>query len=227
MVVFSLLVVFSGAVLLTAETGPDNTGPAATDVNSEGGEVTVSGVGFCGCDLVWDGVINFYDFAVLAAHWQAKDCSVNNDWCDGADINQDYSVDHNDLRVMAVLCWLEEDTQAPTPDPMDWDYSVDGSGMDGTPHEVPRPCGSLTCYWAVMRADPNTADVTGFEFYFECHDNHAFDSNWISFPQGPPYKYEVEFGLSKLGSAWRVKARDNSVPPNETLPSDWTAPPWP
>jgi hypothetical protein len=34
------------------------------------------------------------------------------------------------------LCWLEEDTEAPSPEPMRWDYSVDANGFDGTPRVV-------------------------------------------------------------------------------------------
>jgi hypothetical protein len=90
---FCLLVMISVPGLITAEVGSDNLSLAVADMNSDGREDSVSGVGFCGCDLVWDGFIDFHDFAILAAHWQADDCSVINGWCDGADITQDYSVD--------------------------------------------------------------------------------------------------------------------------------------
>ena len=222
-----LTVLICGIAALAGPPGAAAAEPSPAEANYPDEAIGAAGVGFCGCDLVRDGIIDLYDLAVLAAYWGADDCWVQNDWCDGADINQDSYVGFRDLRVMAVLCWLQEDTTPPTPDPMQWDRSIDANGLDGTPHEVPRPCGMGTCYWAVMRADPNTADETGFEFYFECGGNSGFDSGWISFPDGPPYKYEVNLGLNKQGWSWRVRARDTSINQNLTAWSDWAAPPWP
>ena len=207
------------------------TGPAVADELAGpfdmGGQFTIDQAGLCECDLVRDGIINFRDFALVASHWWDHDCIADNNWCDGTDINQSQSVDFNDLRVMTVLCWLDEDINSPTPDPMQWDPNPDGNGLDGTPHEVPRPCGVSTCYWAVMRAHPDTADETGFEFHFECHENGGVDSGWLSFPDGPPYKYEVNLGISPQRYGWRVKARDTSIRQTETAPSGWTYEPWP
>ena len=44
------------------------------------------------------------DYAILAAHWSAN-CSPQNDWCEGADIEQDGDVDLADL-VELVQSWL-------------------------------------------------------------------------------------------------------------------------
>ena len=45
------------------------------------------------------------DFADLAAFWFQSDCSIDNDWCDFSDINQDGSANIDDLREIAKY-WL-------------------------------------------------------------------------------------------------------------------------
>ncbi len=49
---------------------------------------------------------NMYDFAGFAEQWRRTDCDAGNDWCDGADSNQDESVLLDDLADFAAE-WLD------------------------------------------------------------------------------------------------------------------------
>ncbi|HEX42087.1 MAG TPA: hypothetical protein ENN81_08510, partial [Phycisphaerales bacterium] len=60
------------------------------------------------CDLVYDGLVNFRDFALLAQRWLTEGCSDGDDWCGGADITVDTVVDFADMAFMST-CWLVED----------------------------------------------------------------------------------------------------------------------
>ncbi|HUT30240.1 MAG TPA: right-handed parallel beta-helix repeat-containing protein [Sedimentisphaerales bacterium] len=107
----------------------------------------------------------------------------------------------------------------PTPNPMRWDYTVmdvNGYLIDGTPHEIWLGPDPVWDYYVTMRADPNTYDESGFEFYFECTNRAGFDSGWISFAEGPPYIYTTRVGLMGQVLYFRVKARDLSPSHNET-----------
>ena len=202
-------------VLLQAEIVPaDSNNP---DSNTTGDSIVITDLGFCSCDLVHDGIVDFYDFALLAGYWGADDCWVNSNWCDGADINQDNAVNFKDLRYLAVLCWLDEDNEPPSPDPMQWDRSLDGQGFDGRPREVHLPPYGPADYAATMRADPNTADCSDYEFYFECMDDYRFSSGWVYFPGGPPYEYTISIGWPNFGWRFRVKARDRSINSDQNI----------
>lgn len=52
-----------------------------------------------------DTKVDFADFAILASYWQVTNCQ---DWnlCEGADLDTDYDVDNNDLRLF-VDYWLD------------------------------------------------------------------------------------------------------------------------
>ncbi len=198
------------------------TGSESNDVITTDGNMTGDAIGWCGCDLVREGRIDLADFAMFSLNWLDIDCSHFNDWCHESDINHDEYVNFKDLHVI-VDCWLDEDTLPPEPDRMLWDSSLDANGCDGRPQEIHKyPYGSFD-YWATMRADPNTFDDTGFEFYFQCTDSgytkvwpEGYSSGWISFPAGPPYIYSVEVGQSKLEHRFKVRARDTSINQNLT-----------
>ena len=55
-------------------------------------------------DLNSDEIVNFGDFAIFSSRWNATDCNDPN-WCDGADLDRDGYVDHNDLELF-VEYWL-------------------------------------------------------------------------------------------------------------------------
>jgi len=210
------LVVAAGSFCAVAADNADmNDHDAAVGDSNSGGVVIIQedsyGPGFCGCDFSGNGAINFLDLAALGPWWDYDDdCWINNDWCEKADLNHDTDVNYEDLLII-VECWLDEDMSAPTPNPMQWDRSLDEGGFDGKPREYyigPNP----TFDWgAAMRADPNTADDTGFEFYFDCTNYSGYDSGWISFPEGLPYEYTVYIGQQGFPMQWRVRARDCSV----------------
>jgi len=124
------------------------------------------------------------------------------------------------------------DVNAPIPDPMLWDMSVDANGSDGRPREI-YGGGDQYDYYATMRADQNTVDIaplgvapSGVEFYFLCTNNGDFSSGWISFPAGPPFTYTVKIGRSGQLLKFKVKACDTSAKRNETAYSEeWMAMP--
>jgi hypothetical protein len=139
------------------------------------------------CDLVFDGAIDFADFALFAARWLDEGCSSQtNAWCSGADFTFDSKVDGSDLTVLAD-CWLVTDTDPPTPNPAQWEI-------------VPTLSGSS----ASMRAKLAT-DAWGWtvEYYFDAVSDGAHDSGWQT------SRNYTDTGLSggrRYG--YRVKARD-------------------
>ncbi len=68
--------------------------------------------------LALSGEIDLSDLAVLGSKWLNQPCGSPG-WCGGADLNFDRLVDMSDVASLAV-CWLAEDTQSPTPSPMQW-----------------------------------------------------------------------------------------------------------
>jgi len=99
----------------------------------------------------------------------------------------------------------------PTPDPMQWDMTLDANNMNGEPHQVWLDPYQMFTYGATMRADPDTSDDSEwFEFKFECRDNRysSHDPEWIHF-DGPPYIYTTDYlGSILVQLEFRVKARD-------------------
>ena len=58
-----------------------------------------------------DQIVNLIDFAILSDCWLTKDCQEPN-WCYGADIDEDGSVDSSDLKIFADF-WLWEPNLVP------------------------------------------------------------------------------------------------------------------
>jgi len=151
-IVFLLVTAMPAPLLLQAQQA-DLSEPNLAEAGQPNDQIAISGVGFCGCDLFRDGIIDTFDLAVFAASWRDEDCSAGNNWCDGADIGGNGFVDYRDLYILAVACWLEQDEEPPTPNPMDWDRSIDANGFDGTPRQVLLPPYKTFDYGATMRAD--------------------------------------------------------------------------
>jgi cyclophilin family peptidyl-prolyl cis-trans isomerase len=55
-------------------------------------------------DIDVDGKVNFDDYAILSSHWMEQNCAAP-DWCAGADINKNGSVDAPDVLMLAER-WL-------------------------------------------------------------------------------------------------------------------------
>ena len=136
------------------------------------------------CDIAFDGIIDFGDFARLAESWLDQSCSQTNAWCQGADITTDESVDFRDVLFLAD-CWLVTDTLAPTPNPSEWE--TEPNLISG---------GTIT-----MTAE-TALDAWGWvvEYSFECVDNaDCHDSGWQTDPTytdtgltaGVEYGYKV------------------------------------
>jgi subtilisin family serine protease len=140
---------------------------------------------------------------------------------------RDKSPNRNETTWSEIRCVTTPpplDTEPPTPDPMEWDRSLDANSVSGIPHEVLRAPYTVFDYWAVMRADPNTTDDSGqWEFFFDCttRSNGGYDSGWIAFPGGAPYEYSVKVGVSKQEHIFRVRARD----PYGNMTA-WSEPQW-
>ncbi|MHC4618094.1 MAG: right-handed parallel beta-helix repeat-containing protein [Planctomycetota bacterium] len=119
------------------------------------------------------------------------------------------------------------DVTAPTPDRMEWDMTEDANGFTGLPRVVYLDPGEGQFgYGATMRASPDTADESGFEFFFDCLQESQYDSGWIRF-DAPPYIYSVVIGGPEVAVtfSFRVKARDLSPNQNETAWSTEELPP--
>jgi hypothetical protein len=148
------------------------------------------------CDLVYDGIINFYDFAKLAANWLHQGCSDLNGWCQGGDLTYDRSVNLDDLAYFAE-CWLVADTEAPIPNPSEWEIE---------PY--------LTSSSSIKMIARIAFDAWGWDvaYYFDCVYGNCHDSSWQSSRtyQDTGLKSDAKYG-------YRVKARDEIG--NET---DWS-----
>ena len=142
------------------------------------------------CDLVYDGFIDFNDFAVFSQQWLDEDCSDENGWCQGSDFTFDMLVGFEDFGFFAE-CWLVEDTDGPLPDPSEWEI---------WPY--------LTSETSVGMTAVTSFDAWGWEveYYFECVYplGVCYDSGWQA---SPTY---IDTGLPKGGQyGYRVRAKDS------------------
>ena len=139
------------------------------------------------CDLVYDGVIGFEDFAQFATKWLSEGCSANGGWCNGADFTFDSSVDTFDLAFFAD-CWLVRDTTPPAPNPPEWEIAP----FMATGHAAEMRVGEAVDAWGW--------DV---EYFFDCIHGEGHDSGWIK------SRAYIDAGLAKgMEYGYRVKARD-------------------
>jgi hypothetical protein len=157
------------------------------------------------CDLVYDGIINFKDFAKFALHWLEEGCSNVNDWCEGADFTFDTYVNFEDVdfcfdKFGTQECWLFQDTEAPIPNPSEWEIE---------PYST-----SATPPYSISMTAKTAVDAWGWnvQYYFECITNDANsgwrnEPNWLHTDLDP----NTEYG-------YRVKAQDELG--NETGWSD-------
>jgi hypothetical protein len=116
---------------------------------------------------------------------------------------------------VTIRTQIAPDLIPPTPDPMEWDPTVDPNGFDGTPKEIEIDDGTSFDYWAEMTA-VIAVDAGGgpVEYFFECTTHSGFNSGW----QASEY-YLVLLGRSGQNHVFRVKARDQFG--NETA---WSVP---
>jgi hypothetical protein len=56
-------------------------------------------------DIDRSGVVDLADLTALAAHWRQSGCDIDNNWCDGANLTGDGTVDLNNLAEL-VGAWL-------------------------------------------------------------------------------------------------------------------------
>jgi M6 family metalloprotease-like protein len=152
------------------------------------------------CELVRDGIINFEDFAVFALNWLSEDCNPANEWCQHADVTFDTYVNFDDLFSLCE-CWLAEDTDAPLPNPSEWEIA---------PYST-----TITPPYTVSMTAEAAFDSWGgvVEYYFECVTGNDSNSGW------DPNRTYISTNLDPdTVYGYRVKARDARG--NETL---WSA----
>ncbi len=117
--------------------------------------------------------------------------------------------------TVSVRTLVPVDLTAPTPNPMEWDPTVDPNGFDGTPREIGVDYdgdGYIGTFEiaATMIATVATDDSGGIvEYFFECTTDPRFSSGWQTDPS-----YTVQLGRTEQGHRFRVRARDPSH--NET-----------
>ncbi|MHC4772302.1 MAG: right-handed parallel beta-helix repeat-containing protein [Planctomycetota bacterium] len=130
-------------------------------------------------DLVLDGKIDLADWAAFASVWFLKTCNEGNNWCNGADMNADGIVDTNDLTSFA-FCWLQEDKEAPLPNPAEW--KTPPRSVAGTTDKIEMEAVQASDDWI----------VDGVWYLFQNLTDETHDSGWRqSFdPERPGYWYD-------------------------------------
>ena len=128
-------------------------------------------------DLDGDCDVDMKDFAVAAANWLKTDCTVNNNWCGGADVDRSGTVDFADIKPV-----LENWLSGVSPDP-EQSFSDDFSGdlsqwniwyRSGYRAETiatdgnPAPCLLLEDYlnYGTYAASKQTFDYSGIDIEF-------------------------------------------------------------
>ncbi len=142
------------------------------------------------CDLVKDGSINTSDldrFTELAQEWMSEICHAGNNWCDGADLSYDGSVDDID-RGLIELCQDTNDVTPPSPNPSKW--SVQPYLDDNQARMV-----------AKVAEDGWWLDQV--EYYFQNISGNGHDSNWQASPV-----YVDNIGSESDAYGYRFKVRD-------------------
>jgi len=142
-----------------------------------------------------NGIIDFKDFAIFASHWLATGCSDGDDWCRGADLTLDSSVDRYDLAFFEE-CWLVQDTTAPAPNPSVWEIvpypalstsarmvakeSLDGWGWDVQYYFERLPLGDPNSGWQSSRewVDGNLELGVRYGYRVKARDELGNETGW-------------------------------------------------
>jgi hypothetical protein len=150
-------------------------------------------------DLDFDGAVDMGDIAVLALYW-LHECSCENDWCDGTDLNLDRIVNLLDQsELQGSVCWGARDEEPPYPDPAEWEIEPYATG----------PGCSISMTAEIAR----DAWIGGVKYYFECLSDSGLSSEW---QQGTTYAVSGLDPETEL--CFRVMAKDALG--NETHYSD-------
>jgi hypothetical protein len=141
------------------------------------------------CDLIFDGIINFKDFAIFASNWLEEGCFDHVGGCEGADFTLDTYVDFKDLAFF-VDCWLVQDVCAPMPNPSEWRI---------LPYLT-----SVTYPFSISMTVKTSYDAWSWpvQYYFQCVYGAGHDSGW---QDGTTYE---DTGLDIDVYGYRVKAKD-------------------
>jgi hypothetical protein len=117
---------------------------------------------------------------------------------------------------ITVRTLLAPETDPPTPNPMEWDPTIDPNGFDGRPREILVDPNDEEFGWGATMTAVIATDAGGgaVEYFFECVTNDLFSSGWIA-----TETYTVLYGPRNRGYIFRVKARDQYG--NETA---WSPP---
>jgi len=151
------------------------------------------------CDLNNSGKVEFGDLMLLAQYWLYSDteCTVDNNWCQGANLIVDDVIDFKDYAKIAD-CWMETSTDMIA----EWLYTPDDNSSD-------------TSYSIAMEATP-VINSWGWdvEYYFECLEDANASSQWQA-----ETVYEAEDLLADTLYSFRFKVREITDDLGE---SDWS-----
>ena len=149
------------------------------------------------CDLDNSGKVEFGDLAILAQYWLYSDteCTVGNNWCQGANLVIDDQVDFKDYSRI-VQCWMATTT-------------------DMKAQWLRDPYAKLPKFSIGMSARP-VVNSWGWdvEYYFQCLEDAGADSGWQE-----ESEYTATNLLSDTIYSFRFKVRD--ISPNHTE-SEWS-----
>jgi chitodextrinase len=145
-------------------------------------------------ETVKDGVVDLLDLAVLVDKWLNTSCGDANEWCGGADLSFDTTVDFDDYAILAG-CWMAYDSIPPIPNPAQWEVE---------PYV-------LTSTSVNMKAVTEQDVLWGLavDYNFVCESGNCHTSGWRA---GREYN---DVGLvPDVEYSYKIKARD--VAGNET-----------
>jgi hypothetical protein len=166
-------------------------------------------IGWNEADINNDHIVNLQDFAILSSYWltpiscdrgDPDDLSIpDNDCCECADIFGSYTVDQDDLAILADQWGAVSvyDVTIPTPDPMSFS-SLPVATSDAS----------------IIMTAALASDNNGVEYFFTCTTLGGHNSGWQ-----PSRTYEDTSLVPGTEYTYTVKARDTSFSRNETAAS--------
>ncbi|MCH7920111.1 MAG: hypothetical protein IIC50_19245 [Planctomycetes bacterium] len=108
------------------------------------------------------------------------------------------------------------DVTPPTPNPSEWDPTLDPNNMDGSPRLVFVDPNLADWGWGVTMTATIAVDAASppVEYFFECITDARFSSGWII---DPTYRVLVGLRVKAAAMVFQVRTRDRAS--NQTQPS--------
>ena len=93
-----------------------------------------------------------------------------NNWCYGVDLNYDTEINIYDMMSFSS-CWLEEDAEAPEPNPATW--AIEPNSPAGTFNTINMMATQANDNWW-----PNEGD--NIQYLYECQNYPSMSSSWLT-----------------------------------------------